>query len=159
MSKTNIVPDLMAAEPCEIDGAPALRIALTGRDAVGEFAILDPEGLGAVQRRAARALYLTSDGHGNRYVTFLRPKTYGTLSAARIVVNCPPGRRVTFLNGNRLDLRTSNVAIIPRPGETPEDMEALKAERLAPRRRAVAQNSRIDALIDPSASSPTSEAA
>jgi hypothetical protein len=135
--------DPLPAEPVEINGQPAYRVALTGRDGTGEFAIFDGDGLAALRLKGARALYLIGDGKGNRYVAFLRKPSNHTASAARIIVNCPGDRRVVFLNGDRLDLRASNIGIGPRKGETPDEMTALKAECIERRRFSAAMAVRM----------------
>ena len=126
----------MAAIPDIIDGEAVYKVPLTGRDGIGKFAILDPEGLETLRWAGARALYLTSDGADNSYVTFLRLPTYNTTTASRTVISAPRGRRVIYVNGNRLDLRTKNLVIEPRKDEDLHDLAAQRAAAIHDARQA-----------------------
>ena len=90
-------------------GNPYFRIPLSGRDGAGLHALVDLDGLKALQKAGARSLYLASDGQGRSFVTFLRLPSRRAMTAARAILGDPRGRRIEYRSGGRLDLRTSNL--------------------------------------------------
>lgn len=135
------VSRLLAAELTDIGGEPVFRVPLIGRGGTGKFALLDAEGLDALTWAGARALYLTGDGSGNAYVAFLRAPSHHAAMASRMIINAPQGRRVVYLNGDRMDLRTANLAVQPRKDENPFEMARRKATAIAQARQARARGS------------------
>jgi len=54
--------------------------------------------------------FINDDGHGNMFV---RIKHGGTVvSVARLITKAQRGERATFKNGNRFDLRLSNLKVV-----------------------------------------------
>lgn len=100
-----------------IDGQPVYRVPLSGRDGAGLFALVDPEGLERLRQAGARFLYIVSDGHKHHYVTFLRLPSHSAQMASRAIIGAPSGRRVIYLSGDRLDLRTANLMVQPRKAD------------------------------------------
>lgn len=143
---TNIIPEL-DAEPTIKDGARCFRIPLTGRDGVGRFAVVDPVGLHRLRESGARALYLVSDGAGREYVTFVRRPRGRVVTAARMIADAPSGHCVKYLNGDRLDLRGSNLRT--KTGFAPGEAHAAAT---AEARRVEAKVSR---LVDHRSASPS----
>lgn len=123
------------AEPVTIDGEAAYRVPLTGRDGVGKYALLDPEGLDTLRWAGARALYVVGDGAGNKYVAYLRTPTHQAAMASRTIISAPEGRRVVYVNGDRTDLRTANLVIQPRKDEDPFALACQKAAAISEARR------------------------
>lgn len=117
MTKADTTTDHpLAGETTTVDGQTVHRIPLTGRDGAGRFALLDIEGLERLRQAGARCLYLVSC-HKHPYVTFLQVPTKDPAMASRVVIDAPAGRRVIYRNGDRLDLRASNLMLQPRKEE------------------------------------------
>lgn len=135
----------LTAEPFLSDGAPCFRVPLTGRDAVGRFALLDGDGLTRLRQAGARALYLVTDGDGRDYVTMIRPPRGRAVTAARIVLAAPDGQCVRYVSGDRLDLRLSNLRL--KEGFAPGEAHAAATEAA---RKAHAKVTRPTAMRRPS---------
>jgi hypothetical protein len=103
-------PNGLTAEPAEDgEGRPCFKIALSGRHGEGRHALVDADGLEALQKAGARSLYIIGDASGRPYVCFV-PKPFGNpMTAARAVLNDPKGHRIEYLSADRLDLRRSNL--------------------------------------------------
>lgn len=120
----------LAAEPTTIDGQAVYRVPLSGGGAEGSFALVDPEGLERLREAGARFLYVVEDGNGNSYVVFLRTPSKSTFMASRVILNAPSGRRVAYRNGNRLDLRFSNLVLQLRKGEERQARDGEKSQEV-----------------------------
>lgn len=109
---TNEAPAPLGAEPA-IDnlGHPCVRVPLTGGDGGGRYALLDDSGLAKLKEAGAKALYLLSDGQGRSYVSFVRFPQKRAITAARAIMGDPEARRIEYVNGDRLDLRSRNLRV------------------------------------------------
>ncbi len=100
----------LTGEPFEdTHGTRCFRVPLSGRDGAGLHALVDLEGIQALQKAGAKSLYLASDGQGRSFVTFLCVPTHKAMTAARAILGDPRGRRIEYRSGNRLDLRAANL--------------------------------------------------
>jgi hypothetical protein len=101
------------------------KVPLSGRDGEGRFALLDLDGLKALQRAGARSLFLVSDTRGNTYVSFVQFPSRRPMTAARMILGDPRGQRVEYADGNRLNLRGLN--LLPRRYAGVGDCRATEA--------------------------------
>jgi hypothetical protein len=96
-------------------GHTYFRIALTGQDGQGRFAIVDGVGLRKLRQHGATSLYLVNDGQGREYVTFVGTgdgaRRKRAMTAARVIMGDPQGARIEHVSGDRLDLRRSNLRV------------------------------------------------
>jgi len=152
---TNNTPKAeLNAEPVLKDGERCFRIPLTGRDGVGRFALVDPEGFARLQRVGARALYVVSDGGGREYATFIRPGVKGRVyTAARVIAQAPDGQCVRYANGDRLDLRGANLrckdGFAPGEAHLVATAEARRANAKIERPSEVARRSKAAVAVRP----------
>jgi hypothetical protein len=75
------------------------------------------ESLEDLRRRDITARWSTyCNGSGRSYVAVNLPAG-GSTTVARLIAKCGPDEAVTYANGNRMDLRRSNLVVLPRgPG-------------------------------------------
>lgn len=108
---TTTTPAGLTAEPIAPDrvGRACFAIPLSGTDGAGRSALVDADGLTALREAGARALYLTGNGQGRAYVTFVQFPSKRAMTAARAIMGDPKARRIEYANGNRLDLRGQNL--------------------------------------------------
>ena len=75
---------------------------------------VDCESLEDLHRRGITARWSTyCNGHGRSYVAVNLPDG-GTTTVASLIAKRPPGFGVSYANGNRMDLRRSNLVVAPR---------------------------------------------
>ena len=110
---TTITAAGLAVQPTSPDrfGRPCFTVQLSGADAAGRMAVVDEDGLAALQRAGARSLYLLNDGRGREYVSFVRFPEKRAMTVARAIMGDPAGTRVEYKNGDRLDLRRQNLSV------------------------------------------------
>jgi hypothetical protein len=94
------------------DGSRIAEVPLPrGRAATIDEADLDRLLKGGV----SPAWFLNSNGNGLHYVRSNAPAAFGVpnlVQVARLIVEPPPGCTVRYLDGNRLNLRRANLAIM-----------------------------------------------
>jgi hypothetical protein len=75
------------------------------------------ESLEDFRRRDITARWSTyCNGSGRSYVAVNLPAG-GSTTVSRLIAKCGPNEAVTYANGNRMDLRRSNLVVLPRgPG-------------------------------------------
>ena len=108
------------------DGLPAVRVTLSGGKAGGATMLLDRYVWAWIREKYGACWVLAGNGHGHFYVASTRrslshlAKQRGatpTILLARLIAgkgHITPGMTVRFRNGDPLDLREANLALLPR---------------------------------------------
>lgn len=122
-----------------MDGRAVVFLGLGGARGEGHEAIVDGDAWSDIERRHGAAWVLNQNGTGmanvrkggNALAAAARQNgERPTATLARIIAGAKPGERVTYRNGNRLDLRRNNLIVHNR------DDSAKHRARFAERRAA-----------------------
>jgi hypothetical protein len=119
-----------ATKPAPPDHSPAVRVSLSNRP--GVFAILDHADWTAwIEAGRSTVLFANGNGQGREYVFHYDPSHPGTGSpVARTLTNAGPRRVMKYRNGDRTDLRRSNLYnVAGKTGGLAEVAERLAALR------------------------------
>lgn len=117
-------------------GRPIVRQELSNRP--GVFAVVDEADYQRLtERGVSTTWYLNSNGRGHHYVRCYLPDVAGGLGlVARLILEPGTGRKVTYANGDRLDLRRCNIRVEEgyAPGQTPtvDEFSAPPSRRTEP---------------------------
>ena len=92
-------------------GETVFRVPLSNR--AGLHATVCQDGLDIIQSKDIRSLFMSTDGSGQyAYVSFYDPWSAGEMATlARLLVGAGRGQRVRYRDGDRTNLRLSNLRI------------------------------------------------
>lgn len=112
------------------DGAPIVRVPLAKGRGV---AVLDAEDFDSLATLGFSTKWvLNEDGHGRGYVRCNHPAreaTGGLLSVARLVMEAPPGMVARYRDGDRTNLRRSNLYLEEGRGARGRELEVILQRR------------------------------
>lgn len=94
-----------------VSGETVYRIPLSNRP--GRYATVCEEGLAIIEANAIKSIFMSADGSRKYdYVSFYDPGSAGEMATlARLFVGAGRGQRVRYQDGDRTNLRLSNLRV------------------------------------------------